>query len=105
MSASLTWRPVPIDPEPLGSAKHPLLGLVLQALDTDEAGMGDGIVIAVGDDAFTFLRGALSALPERLPARVADHSAERWRVDLHSDLSELLTEISHHGSLLIEVRR
>lgn len=108
MSASLVWTPVPTDPGPLGSAKHPLLGLVLLALDTDEASLYTGLAIAKGDDAVTFLRGALAALPAQLPpGGIAGNDRDhlRWRVELHQELAALLDDIDRLGEVLVQVQR
>ena len=105
MSASLVWRPVPVDPEPLGTSKHPLLGLIYEAFKTDEAGLRPGLAVSKDDDAVTFLRGALAALPTRLPAGATRDHPDWWRVELHEELAGLLADIDRLGEVLIEVRR
>jgi hypothetical protein len=92
LSASLTWRPVPVDPKPTGTAKHPLLGLVLRAFDTDESSIrgAGGYVLNRSEDAATFLRGALAATDD---------------ADLRSELAGFLAELDIRGSLLIDVVR
>lgn len=121
MSASLVWRPVPVDPQPLGTAKHPLLGLVLLALETDEASLHTGLAVAKGDDAVTFLRGARAALPTVVARHRPDafgcqhakrddqphtcHHPDYWRLQLSRELADLLDAIDQHGEVLIEVRR
>lgn len=124
MSATLAWRPPPTDPEPIGTAKHPFLGLMKQAVliggsyIDDPLAHGMPIIVRQGDGICLFLQGACEALPRE----VARHSAQPfdcqhgdqahhcghpdyWRVELRREVERFLAELGNRDELLVEVTR
>lgn len=93
MSTVVAWRQVPVDPGPLGSAGHPLKGVLLEALGTDPT-LGEKAVVERGGQVAVYLRGYRDGIPD-------DPGYDGY--GLRADITEFLAHLDEHGSLLVSV--